>query len=323
MDTTLEFYAPVQAELERVEQNLKALCAVGFSPMANLLSHVFSAPGKRIRPAITLLASRLSPGGDSEAPILMATAVELLHIATLIHDDTVDNAAVRRNRATVSSVWGPQVAVLLGDYVFATSATYVCDTKNVRVIRRFSETIMELSTGELMERFTAYDPQLSREDYWERIYNKTASLFSTAAESGAVLSGAPEPAVQGLKAYGKYVGMAFQIVDDILDFEGVSEEVGKPVGSDLAQGTLTLPAIMLLERFPQDNPIPLLFQGSDREANLRRALDLVQSGTIIQDAYGVAADFCRQATEALAPLRDSPSKRHLLDIAAYVLERRR
>ena len=128
---------------------------------------------------------------DHDLPLIMATAVELLHIATLVHDDTVDNSDVRRGKATVSSRWGRNVAVLVGDYVFATSATFVCDTKNVRVIRRFSETIMELSKGELSEIFDAFNWSLGRERYWQRIYEKTASLFSTAAESGAVLSGGP------------------------------------------------------------------------------------------------------------------------------------
>jgi heptaprenyl diphosphate synthase/octaprenyl-diphosphate synthase len=251
----------------------------------------------------------------------MGTAVELLHIATLIHDDTVDNASVRRGRATISSLWGPHVAVLVGDYVFATSATFVCDTKNIRVIRRFSETIMELSVGELKERFSANDWRVTRAQYEERIYNKTASLFVTAAESGAILSGASEQTVQAMKAYGANIGMAFQVVDDILDFQGTSDEVGKPVGNDLAQGTLTLPAILLLERYPENNPVVALFSGEERQESRRRALEMVRNSPIIADSYAVAADFRRTAVEALHPLPHSPYKRALLEIADYVLER--
>ena len=185
----------------------------------------------------------------------MATAVELLHIATLIHDDTIDNSDLRHGKATVSSNWGKNVAVLLGDYVFATSATFVCDTNNVRVIRRCSETIMELSSGELSEISDAFKWNITMESYLKRIYNKTASLFSTAAESGSVLSGAPETQNQALKSYGYNLGMSYQIIDDILDFEGEEKEVGKPVGNDLIQGTMTLPSILLVQQHPENNPV--------------------------------------------------------------------
>ena len=148
-------YAPVQAGLAEVEARLQGLAGEGHPLLAVLLGHVTKSPGKRVRPAITLLASRFHPSGG-ELPVIMATAVELLHMASLVHDDTVDNSPMRRGIATISSLWGRNVAVLLGDYVFATSGVFVCDTRNMRVIRRFSETIMELSTGELMETFGAF-----------------------------------------------------------------------------------------------------------------------------------------------------------------------
>jgi heptaprenyl diphosphate synthase/octaprenyl-diphosphate synthase len=299
---------------------------VDFPELGSLLTHVYHAQGKRMRPAVTILASRLYPG-PTDTPIIMSIAVELLHIATLIHDDTVDKAAERRGRATISSAWGPEVAILVGDYVFASSATHVCDTGNIRVIRRFSETIMELSTGELMERMAVNDWRQTRQQYEQRIYNKTASLFATSAESGAVLSGAPETLVQALKQYGINLGMAFQVVDDILDFEATEEEMGKPVGNDLAQGTLTLPAILLLEHLlqgdlRQKNPIIDLFAGKEPEKNRRLALEMVHASTAIPDSYAMAADYCRQATQALAGVPDSPYKEALVGIADYALGRR-
>ena len=315
-------YTPIQAELLDVEQRLESVWKRGSSNgpelLNGILGHVLETPGKRTRPAITILASRFHPH-DHELPQIMATAVELLHIATLVHDDTVDNSPVRRGKATVSSRWGKNVAVLVGDYVFATSATFVCDTKNVRVIRRFSET----SKGELTEIFAAFDPGFSREQYWERIYEKTASLFSTAAESGAVLSGAPEELVQCLKAYGHNLGMAFQIVDDVLDFEGTQEEFGKPVGNDLLQGTLTLPTLLLMERYPDDNPVATLFRDGEADGNLQRAVEMVQNSGIITDATSIAADFSRRAIEALDTLPDNTYKRSLVELARYVMERRR
>ncbi len=322
-----DLYEPIQAELREVEERLASVwmqegSRADPSMLDGILGHVLDAPGKRTRPAITILASKFHPY-DHDLPLIMATAVELLHIATLVHDDTVDNSPVRRGKATVSSRWGRNVAVLVGDYVFATSATFVCDTKNVRVIRRFSETIMELSKGELSEIFDAFKWSLGRERYWQRIYEKTASLFSTAAESGAVLSGGPESLVQSLKTYGHNLGMAFQIVDDILDFQGTEEEIGKPVGSDLRQGTLTLPTILLMERYPDDNPVEKLFAQVEPEKSLKRAVEMIQNSDIIPEATSIATDFCRAATQALEPLPENAYKHSLIDLAAYVMERRR
>jgi geranylgeranyl pyrophosphate synthase len=218
-DQTAAIYTPVQSQLDQVETKLHGLRSDEIPDLQPLLNYVLNNGGKRVRPAITLLASDFYPH-DPESPIIMAVAVELLHLATLIHDDTVDDSDLRRGKATVSNRWGKHVAVLFGDYVFAASATFVCDTGNIRVIRRFSETIMELASGEIIEYFNCYNPKQARELYHDRIYRKTASLFCTAAETGAVLGGAPEPQVQALRQYGYNIGMAFQMVDDLLDVQG-------------------------------------------------------------------------------------------------------
>ena len=322
---TSYLYEHIQNDLQAVEDKLSSIGSQSSfqepSLLLDLLGHILDSPGKRTRPAITILASKFHPS-DHDLPIIMAAAVELLHIATLIHDDTVDNSAVRRGKETVSTKWGENVAILLGDYVFASSATLVCDTQNIRVIRRFSETIMELSSGELAEISSAFNWNVSRESYWKRIYEKTASLFCTAAESGAVLSGAPEDLVQSLKSYGYNLGMAFQIVDDILDFQGSEEEVGKPVGNDLLQGTLTLPSILLMERYPNDNPIKDLFQDGGSGIKLKRTIEMVQNSDIIPKSYSIAADLCYKATQALEPLGNSAHRQSLADMATYVIERR-
>jgi len=165
-------YEPIGPELRRVADNLSVLAdGAGLSGDDRLVAHAVVSGGKKVRPALTLLASKVY-GGDPAKPITMATAVELLHIATLIHDDTVDRAETRRGRATVSNEWGGKVAVLLGDYVFATSAIYVCDTEDIYVIRRFSETIMELARGELAEHFSAFDWAQTVADYERRIMTR-------------------------------------------------------------------------------------------------------------------------------------------------------
>ena len=330
---TASIYAPIQPRLALVEEHLRRLAQTSLPDLESLLSYVLTSGGKRIRPAITLLAADFYPH-DQEKPIIMAGAVELLHLATLIHDDMVDNSDLRRGKATVSNLWGKDVAVLFGDYLFATSATFVCDTGSVRVIRRFAETIMELASGELLEIFHAFDPEDARRLYQERIYRKTASLFCTAAETGAVLGGAPEPQVKALRDYGYHIGMAFQMVDDLLDVLGDPAELGKPVGSDLRQGVLTLPSILLLERCPEDNPIRALFRPSaegrqngakqsEDSPHLARALEMINSSGIIAECYAHIRDCCRRASQSLELLPDCPARRSLRDLADYVWERSR
>ncbi len=321
-ERTAAIYAPIEAELVMVENKLRGLAPAEVGHLRPLLDYVAGTGGKRVRPAITLLASHPYPH-DADKLVLMAGAVELLHLATLIHDDTVDDSPTRRGRATVGNVWGHHVAVLFGDYVFATSATFVCDTDNIRIMRRFSETIMDLASGELIEYFGAFDPAQARELYNDRIYRKTASLFCTAGESGAVLGGAPEDEVQAMRRYGYNIGMAYQVGDDLLDFEGDETDLGKPVGSDLLHGVLTLPTIMLQERYPQDNPVSALFQDRDNAEKLQRVVDMIRNAGIIRNCEDVVRDYCDRACAELKALPRGEARRSLHDLAEYVWNRRR
>jgi geranylgeranyl pyrophosphate synthase len=324
---TVAIYAPVVAELARVEERLRGVCETDIADLNPLLDYALSSGGKRVRPALTLLSAGFHQRGGDRS-LTMAAAVELLHLATLIHDDTVDNAGMRRGKPTINKLYGNHVAVLLGDYLFATSATFVCDTGVIRVIRRFSETIMELASGQLIEFFATFDPSKARRLYDERIYRKTASLFRTSAETGAVLSGAPEEQVQALRQYGYNVGMAFQIVDDLLDIQGDASEIGKPVGNDLLQGVLTLPTIMLMERYPDDHPIDALFAsitngGSDVDCLLQKSLDMIDGSSIVPDCFAVIRGYCAEAAAALDDLTDCPPRRSLLEMVDYIRERSR
>jgi geranylgeranyl pyrophosphate synthase len=319
---TAAIYTPIQSRLSQVEERLGSLSQTAAVDLQPLLDYVLSNGGKRVRPAVTLLASDFYPH-DSENPIIMAIAVELLHLATLIHDDTVDNSDLRRGKATVSNRWGKHVAVLFGDYVFAASATFVCDTGNIRVIKRFSETIMELASGEIIEYFNCYNPRQAWELYHDRIYRKTASLFCTAAETGAILGGAPEPQVQALREYGYNIGMAFQMVDDLLDVQGDTAELGKPVGNDLLQGILTLPSIMLLERYPENNPIEALFLDRSQGGKLSQALEMINNSNIVKDCYEVIQGYCSRAAKTLDTLPECTARRSLLELTQYICERTR
>ena len=315
-----EIYAPIRESLDRVERSLLDVSRLEFPFLAELLGHILASRGKRLRPTIALLASRFSEH-DRETTEKMATAVELLHIASLIHDDTVDGSATRHGRATISSLWGRDVAVQTGDYVFASAAALVCETGNVRVIRRFSQTIMDLATGQLREVAETHDPDGTREDYMARIYAKTASLFVVAAEAGAALSGASVETVEAMSSYGRSLGLAFQIVDDILDFEGVEDHIGKPVGSDLANGVLTLPAIIAMERSPNGNPVRDLFRDPGNERYLREAVVMVQDPDVIRDAYAVARSYCESAHDSLQAVPVGPERDSLSEIVDYVLKR--
>ena len=317
----VSFYEPVRERLCRVSASLTEMATEKHPFLAQLLDHTFSSPGKYIRPAITLLASSFYPH-DERITEKMATGVELLHIASLIHDDTVDGASLRRGRITISNLWGPKAAVLAGDYIFAASATLVCDTGNVRVIKRFAETIMELSSGELQEMAESYSPDQSMSGYLDRIYNKTASLFTTAAESGAILSGAPEECCRALRSYGHNLGMAFQVVDDILDFDGTEEEFGKPIGSDLANGVVTLPTLIAMKRKPCGDAVKRALAYPEEDDLMKEVVRIIQDDAVLEESYDFASRYCEKALSNLQGLPVGPSRESLEELVNHVKVRR-
>lgn len=316
-------YAPVQQSLLLVEETMRRSSKVdGFEYLSEVLDYVLDWPGKHLRPVVTLLSSRFHPHAE-ETAIAMAAAVEMLHIATLVHDDTVDAADLRRGRATVSNRWGADVAVLVGDYLFAKSASVACDAGDLKAVRLFAQAVMALSSGELRELVSSNKWDQTREHYWRRIDEKTASLFASAAEVGAVLSGASDDYAERLRSYGHNIGMAFQIMDDILDFKGTEEAVGKPVGNDLSQGILTLPAILLAERQPQHPVLHAAFNARHDSPEVRQAVDMVRNSSILEEAACIAEEFCAKAREALTALPDVPAKQSLIDLSEYVTLRDR
>ena len=316
-------YEPIQQDLAQVEDRLRAVCEVDFPLLSQLLDYSLMSGGKRVRPALVLLSGKFCQY-NLDCLLPMAAAVEVLHTATLVHDDAIDNSLVRHGRPTVNQEWGEDKAILLGDYMLAKSEELVADTRSLRVIKLFAQTIMTICSGELSQASNAFNLEQTREQYLQRIASKTAALIALAAESGAILSEAPEKSVEALREYGQNLGIAFQIVDDILDFSATEEELGKPVGSDLAQGTLTLPAILLLQRHPEDNPARRLFhhQGDDEE-NIKLAIEQVRDSSIISECYQIASDYCAQACRSLDSLPDNASRRSLRQLADYVVARKR
>ena len=319
-----ELYAPAAAGLARVEAEFRSLTEsrrADFPELYRMLRHVLGG-GKVLRPVLTLLSAGCFDG-ETDRIVPLATASELLHIATLVHDDAIDKADTRRGKPTISRLWGLEKAILLGDFLFAHAGEYAAATGNLHVVRLFARTLQIISSGELRQSFAAFNPAQSYDGYVERIAGKTAALFVLATEGGAVLAGATDELMQALHDYGYNLGLAFQIVDDILDFTGDEKEMGKPVGSDLRQGTITLPALLLMERSAGDNPVSRFIRGEDREANIARTVDQIRSGEIIEDCYRTARGYRDLAYAQLDSLPDSPARRSLMELADYVIRRDR
>jgi len=315
-------YEPIQEDLAKVEDRLRSVSKVDFLYLSELLDYSLRSNGKRIRPVLTLLSGKFYDY-NLDNLLVMAMAVEIMHTATLVHDDAIDNSLVRRGRPTVNKLWGEEKAVLLGDYLFAEAGALTASTQNLRAIKLFAETLKTISSGELNQAFNAFNLDQGRPQYFQRIARKTAALFVMATESGAALSQAPEESIQILIEYSYNLGIAFQIVDDILDFIGTEKELGKPIGSDLAQGTLTLPAILLLERYPEDNPVERLFKNRDEQDNIQQAIQLIRNSPIIEECYQVASDYSAKACLNLELLPDNASRRALFKLADYIISRKK
>ena len=315
-----KIYEPIQEDLDKIEDRLRAVSMVDSPYLSELLDYSLKSNGKRIRPVLTLLSGRFYPA-DPDALWLMATAVEIMHTATLVHDDAIDKSLMRRGRPTVYQVWGEEKAVLLGDYLFAEAGALTAVTQNLRAIRLFADTLKAISSGELNQAFNAFNLEQTRDQYFQRVSHKTAALFTMATESGAALSQAPEESIRILIEYGYNFGIAFQIIDDILDFIGTEEELGKPTGSDLSQGTLTLPSILILEHYPGDNPVKRLFNNRERKDEIKLAIELVRNSSIIQECYRVASEFCDKACRNLKSLPEKAIRQSFIDLADYTISR--
>lgn len=341
--------APVRGGLAQVEEKMKSVDADVFAPLANAFLELIGQGGKRLRPALALLAAGLQDAhpeqnnsrphvdatpGDERHPqtlIALAAAVEMLHTATLVHDDVIDGALLRRDAPTLNASWSAGATVLAGDYMFARSAQFAAETGNVRVITIFSDTLRVIVDGEMRQLSDRNDFRQDRQAYYQRIYAKTASLYSAATEAAAVLVGLPPDRVQALKSFGYQFGMAFQIVDDILDFVGTDATLGKPVGSDLRQGTLTLPFLYYLRELPQPQKVvSRLLQARETadagdpgilSATVQEIVQAVCASGAIEAAHQEALGFLDHAVHDLAPFNDNLCLRSLLGLCAFVVQR--
>ena len=316
-----QLYGPMAADLPRVDEALTAIASDDQPWLSTMLAPMLTGGGKKLRPAIALLAGRLGKY-DLDQLVAVAASVELLHTATLVHDDVIDDAPQRRGQPTAAALFGNAASVMLGDYMFAHAADLVAQTGDVRVVRNFARTLRVMASGELQQDLSAFDYSADVQRYLDRIAGKTASLFATAAEGGAIVAAVPEPQVAALRRYGQSLGMAFQIVDDILDFAGDAETMGKAVGSDLREGTLTLPALLYMQDQPDDNSVRLAFDDIDREQNMARAIEEIRDSPAIEESARVARRYGESAREALAAVPEGEARAALDGLIDYVLERR-
>jgi geranylgeranyl pyrophosphate synthase len=318
------FLELIATDLQRAERRLlEVIRQVDDPQLLQVLSQPFLGKAKHLRPALVLLAAA-GNGPVPESVVSLAAGIEVLHTATLVHDDLIDGAPLRRGQPTVSCLWGSRAALFVGDRLFGCAMALVAETRNVRVIRLFVRTLDLICRGEMQQAVEGRCWTLSREAYFQRIQGKTAFLFAAATEGGAILGGASEQVIEALRSYGLNLGMAFQMVDDILDFIGEEEELGKPRGSDLRQGTVTLPMICFLERHGEDvqgNLLRGILMGTGEGKELPLALEMVGTSPATGQAYAVAQEFVTQAREALKGLPESSYRQAMLELADYAVRR--
>ena len=241
-----EITAPIQKDLNRVEQTIAQSLKTDNLFIQQMVDYLSHSTGKRIRPALAILSAKYCGNLPDEA-ITLGAALEMIHVATLIHDDIIDNSAVRRKQKTLNFKWGNEVSVLMGDYVFASSFYLMAKSLPKPVLSTLADTTNTICRGEISETFHRFNAGLTEAQYFEVIKEKTASLFAASCQTGAMLAEGDEGDVENLYRFGMGIGMAFQVIDDTLDFTGKQAKVGKPVMSDLREGKLTLPVIHCLD----------------------------------------------------------------------------
>lgn len=318
---SIHLHTLIGDDLKAVEAKLReAGLAEQHPAISGALEHLVASGGKRVRPAVSLLTARLL-GGEPEHAVSLAASIEMLHTATLVHDDLIDGSLLRRGIPTLNAQWSPAATVLTGDYLFARAAELASQTGSVRVMNAFSHTLMVIINGEINQMFKSRG-QAERQDYYQRIYAKTASLFAVAAEAGALLSRADESAVEAMRVYGSEVGIAFQIMDDILDFVADEGRLGKPVGSDLRVGLFTLPVLCYMDEHPHDRDIAALLNGRSGDPEIvARVVEAVRESRAIDIAQAEARAYVARAQAALHRFPNNAYRRALADLGDYFVSR--
>ena len=320
--SSITFFTSVQDQLQFVEQRIREQAGEDHHPdLRSALEHILSAGGKRIRPTLGLLVGNML-GAPEEKLITLGASVELLHTATLVHDDLIDGALLRRGIPTLNARWSPAATVLTGDFLFARAAKLAAETDYLPLMKLFADTLATIVNGELTQMFSARGV-INRDNYYQRIYAKTASLFEMASLAAAMVSTEDEETRAAMRVFGYEVGMAFQIVDDILDFTGEQSAVGKPIGSDLLNGLVTLPAIYFAELNPNNADVLSLPTGGWKDTErVQRLVDNIRQSEAIQQAMDEARQAVSRALKSLNDAPVSPEKEALENLAKFIVDRK-
>jgi geranylgeranyl pyrophosphate synthase len=311
----------IQQGIDSVEHLMLSQADNYHPDLKTALSLLLSSGGKRIRPRIILLLGSIF-NAPKDILITLAASIELLHTATLVHDDLIDNSMFRRGAPTLNSKWTAAATVLSGDFVFASAAHLASQTNSIEVMELFSTTLMTIVNGEVNQLFTSRcNP--SQDDYYKRIYAKTASLFETSTHTTAIISQIPTRQKELIRKFGYELGMAFQIVDDILDYSGDQSIVGKPLGGDLRQGLFTLPFLLYMDLNPTDENVIELIRGncSETDSAILKIVQQVSSSDAIEKSLKIADQFVGRATKILMELSESPERSELIDITNFIVSR--
>jgi len=309
----------IRDEMIMVEDRLLELPQGQHSMLTGTIQGLFNAGGKRVRPSITMLTARIF-NADLEHSVSLAAAVEMLHTATLVHDDLIDGAMLRRGAPTLNSMWSPDVAVLAGDYMFARAASLIAEVEIIPVMKLFAKTLEIILNGEITQKFSKWE--IDRGAYEERIYAKTAALFVLSTHSSALLGSAEGTSLDAMIVFGRAMGNAFQIVDDVLDYVGTADKVGKPIGGDLRQGLFTLPAILFAETNPQDEDLSNLLEVKEADPlAVARLIEKIKHSGAIEESMQEAQDRLERGKLALEVIPPSIYKNAILTLADQVVNR--
>lgn len=325
MSTALdEIYAPVAGDLQALDGLLRHELATDDPFIGELVGHVLATRGKMVRPALALLSAAAFGGADQQR-LWLAGTVELIHMASLIHDDIIDAADTRRGTSTVNMLWGNQVAVLLGDYLFATAFDLVGRIRHPGVAPAIAMAAVSMSQAEIQAIKIGREPYSDESTYYSIIEGKTARLFSAACRAGALIAGAPGAGADALAEFGLQWGMSFQITDDTLDLIGDRQELGKPVGSDADLGKVTLPVIAALRQAPEPDRqrMRALLRGPAGDGHHAELRALVDRYGGVRHAMEAARAHADRAAAAIEGLPASRAKTSLIDLAAFVVVRAR
>lgn len=316
----------ISTELQSVEEEFERQARSNIQVIAYIGDHLRRAGGKRVRPALTIL-SNYSVGGDgsNQSSVRMATVMEFLHTATLVHDDVIDKAEMRRNRPSINSEFGNQTAVLMGDWLYMSAFETSLAERSLPILDILTSVTRKMTEGELLQLTLLGRTDISEEQYFDVIARKTAFLFSACCEIGALLGGATPTRQKMLRDYGMNLGIAFQLIDDVLDFTSSEDVLGKPAGADLVEGKVSLPLIFLLEKEPELRlAVQTVISESGYHTITREELQTALARTgALQLAQARAIKYATAAVTALDGLDDSPHADVLRSIPAYIVERDR